>query len=96
MHRAAHNRQLDRDLSPVVTGAWFIAALSRLLSMRSAGRPTRFFLVLTAVELAVAGLLALTDPHRPRRAGVPVAAGGVPHLTGRGQVWAAERQGGSG
>lgn len=62
MHQAAANADVDRQIAPALTGAWSLAAFSRLLSMRSAGRPGLLFLVLTAFEFAVAGLLAATRP----------------------------------
>lgn len=61
MHQAAMNPRLDRQIAPVLTGAWSLAAFSRLLSMRSVGRPSPLFLVLTGVEIAVAGVLAVTS-----------------------------------
>ena len=60
MHQAAADPRLDRQVAPLLTGAWSLAAFSRLLSMRSTGRPSPLFLMLTAVEFAVAGVLAAT------------------------------------
>lgn len=61
MHQAATNSRLDRQIAPVLTGGWSLAAISRLLSMRSVGRPSALFVVLTAVEFAVAGVIAATS-----------------------------------
>lgn len=62
MHQAATNADVDRQVAPVLTGGWSLAAFSRLLSMRSHGRPGRLYLALTALEFIVAGLLAGTRP----------------------------------
>lgn len=62
MHQAASNGHLDRQVAPMLTGGWSLAAFSRLLSMRAVGRPARLFLVLTGLEFVVAGLLAATRP----------------------------------
>ena len=61
MHQAAADSRLDRQVAPVLTGGWSLAAISRLLSIRSVGRPSVLFLVLTAVEFVVAGVLAATS-----------------------------------
>ena len=65
MHQAAASPRLDRQISPLLSGAWSLAAFSRVLSMRSVGRPSPLFLVLTAVEFAVAGALAATRDDVP-------------------------------
>lgn len=63
MHQAARDDRLDRKVSPLLAGAWSAAAASRLLSVRAVGRPSPLFLTLSALEVAVAGLLAATRPQ---------------------------------
>jgi hypothetical protein len=62
MHRAAVNPQTDRAIRPLLEIGWSAASASRLLSVRRAGRPHRFFLGLAAVEAAVAAVLVANPP----------------------------------
>lgn len=67
MHKAAADPQVDRALHPLLAFGWGAAAVSRLLSARSVGRPPALFVVLAAAEAALAGSLLRSAPGRARR-----------------------------
>lgn len=61
MHRAANDEALDRAVRPLIAAGWGTAALSRVLSVRRAGRPDPLFLALGGAEVALPAVLATSQ-----------------------------------
>lgn len=55
MVRAARAPEREGSAVRLISAGWFVAALGRLLSLRSAGRPHELYVALTAAELVIAG-----------------------------------------
>ncbi len=64
MLRAASDPDADPGVEPLLAAGWGAAALSRLLSVRAVGRPSRRFVALAAAEAALAAAMAATRGRR--------------------------------